>query len=134
MSRFDTNLGLDTAALGFATRKDEFSVQVSLPNDPHFWIRVETAALGTTISDLNLGKQTPDTTAVGLSFALREAGKDPFSDMTILNIAPASGDLKSRSEALRQVLAHYASSRRKFIERFKIRQVGGKYDLIVSFT
>lgn len=134
MSRFDTNLDIDAITKGFTVRKDDFSVQVSLPDDHLFWIRVEAGELVTTLSDLNPGNQKPQTTATGLLFALTQAGRDPFSNLRILNIAPSADDLISRRESLRQVLSHHAASQGRFIEKIETQQFGRKCDLLVSFT
>ena len=134
MSQIETNPDLTAAALGFAVRVDDFSVQVSRPDDPRFWIRVETGGDAALVSDIALGTQDVHAAARALVMALSSAGFPRGGDLRFSDIAPGAAPVDARADELRRVLAAYGRATGQFLAGFRLEARGDKTDVLASFT
>ncbi|PWW03712.1 hypothetical protein DFR52_101398 [Hoeflea marina] len=126
-------------ALPFVVEQDDFSIKVSLPDDPIFWVRLEMAAAGPVVSDFNPGSQQEESLARALSRALDKAAVKrlsglPFLDMVRGGLQPNNGPALIEARNRVQRAAEFlAGERRQTIEGVSMRERRGKMDFIVSF-
>lgn len=106
-----------TASDAFHWREDDFSIQITCPEDRMFWLRVEKGAGPAIISDFKLSQQTYDQASAALALAMDVRGGNPEA-LTFKDLAPTTGEfytLRDRAEAeivhLTSIMVRYAKVR-----------------------
>tara|TARA_R110002020_G_scaffold6361_2_gene26854 strand:+ start:2945 stop:3382 length:438 start_codon:yes stop_codon:yes gene_type:complete len=123
----------------FLTEQDDFSIKVSVDDDPIFWVRLETAAAGPQVTDFNPGAQPADALARGLSLAVRTArmtdlGQLLFLDMVRGGVQPNGGPamLQARTR-VEQAVVPLADELGLTVTNIGMRERRGKIDFTVNF-
>ena len=119
-------------------RRDDFSVQVSLPADALFWVRIELpVGAEVRVSDCKRSLQTAPGVAQALALALAAAGDlSSVARLRFLDIAPARGRIEADREAaqLALVLAAMFPGPAGRVAGLQIDERNGKSDLVALLS
>lgn len=121
----------------FAVRRDEFSVQLSLSDDPLFWVRLlMPVGQSATLSDFKRSKASDSVMAEALSEALGQAaGRKSIGQLEFLDLAPRGcdrADAEIEAAEIVKAVVIFALSQGLQIANVKISRRGKKFDLLVK--
>lgn len=121
---------LESESMGLTLRRDDFSLQVTHPDNPRLWIRIENGI----VTDFIPAGLTERKAALALLFAATRAGVWPAEALVFADIAPSSQkDLADREAELRRILAAVAAIEKIFVREISLDRRGEKVDLRASF-
>jgi hypothetical protein len=123
----------------YVVEQDDFSIKVSLEDDPIFWVRLENGIAGPRVTDFNLGSQHEHVLFQGLSRALERMTARQVLTLSFLDIVrgglqpnrgPVMIDARSR---VQRAAEHIASEQGQVIDTIRMQERRGKVDVVVEF-
>jgi hypothetical protein len=128
------------ATIPFIVEQDDFSIKISLRDDPIFWVRLEMDSAGPQVTDFNLGAQQEEWLFRALLKALDTASAKllsalHFLDMVRGGLQPNNGPALVETRNRVQRAAEYVGGQRgQGIETIELRERRGKVDVVVNFA
>lgn len=132
----------DVDRLKLNRQEDDFSIKLTLDNDPKFWWRVEKSPEdGLVITDFTPGEQDDRTMAAALTLLLEDAGAQKPLIVTFHDLAPGATDspdflvrlnkVTQSAECWSQLAADQLNLQ---LSETRMRSHRGKSQLVVTFT
>ena len=127
-------------AIELTVARDEYSVRVTAPDDPRFWVRVEHGTVREPIvTDFNPGELGDDLLVEGLSQALRHCCAGGLNTLTFRDVVPGGAGphygprLLAARVVAEKAARRMAEERGQTVESVKFEENRGKLDVRVAF-
>ena len=135
MAKLESTDGAGRISTSLLQRRDDFSVQFSLPEAPRFWARVllpPTRPIR--FSDFLLGNLTDTQAAEALAAVLRDLGEDRVASIEFSNLGDAgSPEAMDQVTRLGRVVDAYVLGSHRFVKSRSVVVDRGKANLRVQF-
>lgn len=131
MEHSELKLEAEKRGLGLQVSSDDFSMRVTHPDIPLFWIRLEHGNYGAFISDFSRASLTPTEMSIALSVLLEAAGMIRPPQLQFKNVTHPKADIDAEYRA---ILGQFAKRTGRFLKKLEQVQQNGKLDVIAEFS